>query len=123
MGRDESQMIKIKNLRNSKPSEPWDVKVDRSSILGNPYLMLNESERESVCAKYEKWFLDIVTSETTNEKRKEFKAELQRLRTIYKKYGKLNLFCWCAPKKCHAETIRQWVNGSSCNNSSRTERN
>jgi len=32
--------------------------------------------------------------------------ELNRLYRLYKQYGCLKLYCWCAPKRCHAETIR-----------------
>jgi hypothetical protein len=35
--------------------------------------------------------------------------ELKRLIDIYKKHGRLRLFCWCAPKKCHAETIKELI--------------
>ena len=41
-------MIEICNLRKQKPIEPYDVKVDRSSILGNPFVMRSEMERDSV---------------------------------------------------------------------------
>jgi len=32
----------IKNLRYEKPKHEWDVRVDRTSILGNPFYMQNE---------------------------------------------------------------------------------
>jgi hypothetical protein len=27
----------------------------------------------------------------------------------YRQYGKLRLFCWCAPEQCHGETIKAWL--------------
>ena len=48
--------IAIKNLRNEKPQYEWQVKVDRSSVLGNPFYMGNESQRDKVCDKYEAYF-------------------------------------------------------------------
>ena len=41
-------MIQIKNLRNQKPQYPYDVKVDRSSVLGNPFFMQFEEQRSQL---------------------------------------------------------------------------
>ena len=96
-------MIEICNLRTTKPTYEFDVRVDRSNkILGNQFVMKDESERELVCKQYEIWLYEkvgLLDVDIINE--------LQRLAAIYKKYGRLRLFCWCAPKKCHAETIRE----------------
>lgn len=104
-------MIEICNLRKQKPKEPYDIKVDRQSILGNPFYMKSESERDDVCNKYqmyfEKQFKDCV--ENNIEFSNQFINELQKLVEIYKKHQKLRLFCWCSPKRCHAETIRDYV--------------
>jgi hypothetical protein len=94
--------IIIENLRKEKPSNPWDVKVDRSSILGNRFIMKSESERDRVCDQYEKWFYEKLFDSAVQ-------AELDFLKNILTKYGKLNLFCWCAPKRCHAETIKGYL--------------
>jgi len=96
-------MIMIKNLRNEKPQHPWDVKVDRSSPLGNMFVMRHEEERDEVCEQYEQWFRTLAY---------EIPAvceELARIRAILNEHGKLNLFCWCSPKRCHAETIKRYL--------------
>jgi ribA/ribD-fused uncharacterized protein len=92
--------IKIKNLRNERPSQPWQVRVDRASILGNPFIMHNESERAKVCKEYKQYFRQSLI------KNQSFIDEVTRLMSIYNCYGKLELFCWCAPKQCHAETVK-----------------
>ena len=97
--------IEIKNLRFSKPICAWQVRVDRTSVLGNPFYMNNEDERNEVCNKYEKYFNNKVL-----DKNSSFYKELERLISIYNKYGKLELFCWCSPKRCHAETIKKYIN-------------
>lgn len=94
-------MITIHNLRRVKPRHPYDVRVDRASILGNPYFMADESERDKVCDEYNNWF--------EYEKDGKLKSELLRIRTILQEHGQLRLFCWCAPKRCHAETIKKWL--------------
>jgi len=96
-------MIELCNLRRSKPSQPWDVKVDRSSVLGNPY---NTGTRDFQCDSYRDSFESRVN---------ENPAMLQELRRIYqlhKKYGKLRLFCWCTPLRCHSETIKSFLSST-----------
>lgn len=93
--------INIYNLRTDKPINLYDIRVDRGSPLGNPFYMSNESKRDEVCDKYDLWIKDKI-----EKKDKTVTDELNRLYRIFKKYGKLNLYCWCAPKRCHSESIR-----------------
>lgn len=98
--------IQIKNLKSERPKEFWDFPVYRKvSKLGNPYFMKDESERDMVSLKYEKWFYKNLDS---------LLPELHKFIKIYKRYGQLNLFCWCAPKRCHAETIKKWLENNGC---------
>ena len=39
--------------------------------------------------------------------------ELDRLRALHEKHGKLVLVCWCAPKPCHAEYIKEVLEAGS----------
>ena len=96
--------ITIKNLRFEKPYQEWQVKIDRSSILGNPYYMKSENERNTVCEQYETYFYNKIKN---NDIR--FIAELKRLKKLLEKYNKLELYCWCYPKRCHGETIKQYL--------------
>lgn len=96
-------MVIIKNLRKERPVYVWQVKVDRSSVLGNPFYMPTENQRDEVCDKYEVYFKQKVENDVS------FKEELRRLYKIHQQYGKLELFCWCAPKRCHAETIKRFL--------------
>lgn len=100
--------IEIKNLRFDKMEHPYDVRVDRASVLGNPFKMFDESQRDLVCTRYYKYFYNKVNARDL-KKNKTFIEEIQRLYSIYKKYGRLRLFCWCYPKRCHAETIKNFV--------------
>lgn len=92
-------MIEICNLRKEKPTHPYDIRVDRQSVLGNPFYMRDESERDKVCDEYEEYFY----------RRLKDCATMQRVIDCYKEYGKLRLFCWCSPKRCHAETIKDYI--------------
>ena len=97
-------MITIMNLREINISKSYDVKIDRSSILGNPFNMKSEMYRQSVCDQYYYWFQDQIKQDNIP-----FGEELDRLLALYKKHGYLRLFCWCAPLKCHGETIKEWL--------------
>ena len=100
-------MIKICNLReNSKvKKEVYDIRVDRfNKVLGNKFIMKSEQDRDLVCKKYEQWFNEQI--ELKNEL---VLNELRRIYRIMVKYSKLNLWCWCAPKRCHAETIKSFL--------------
>jgi len=97
--------IKIKNLKNEIPTKPYQVRIDRTSVLGNPFLMRNQGqqERDYVCDKYDEYFKGMLIDFTP------FVNELHRLIQIYQTYGCLELFCWCAPKRCHGDRIAKYV--------------
>lgn len=99
-------MIQIMNLRTARIEYPWDVRVDRKSALGNPFYMHNESERDLVCDQYAAYFQQRITKNNPGDP---FIQELKRIQQLYKQYGKLRLFCWCAPKRCHGRTIRDYL--------------
>ncbi|KKN71959.1 hypothetical protein LCGC14_0416050 [marine sediment metagenome] len=85
----------------------YDVRVDRESPLGNPFPMGGVNTRDVVCDKYATWLKNLTSSGPAVK----VLDELLRLQELYKKHGKLRLFCWCAPKRCHAETIRLYILG------------
>ena len=93
--------IEIVSLRKEKPSEITDFKVDRSSDLGNPFPLGNERRRDMVCDDYDQYIRDKIVARDD----KIIKA-LNKIYAMAVIYGKARLFCWCAPKRCHAETIR-----------------
>ena len=97
--------IVIKNLRNCKPKKDccWQIKVDRTSVLGNPFYMADESQRDLVCDKYEEYFKEQVKTNTR------FRIELESILRICKVFKTVELYCWCAPKRCHAETIKKYL--------------
>lgn len=92
-------MIKIGNKYHGDKGEY----IGRGSPLGNPFLVVNKEDREDVYNKYEIWL-------EQNENNIEIKNELIRLAQIYRDNGnELTLVCFCAPKRCHGETIKKYV--------------
>ena len=96
-------MIRIVNLRTYRAVEGEVlIKVDRSSVLGNPFFMHNESERDSVCEQYEDYFNKQVS------KNADFTNALRNIYKVMQVYD-VALGCWCYPKRCHAETIKKFL--------------
>ena len=76
--------------------------VGRPSPLGNPFKLERESDRDEVIAQYENWLRQRITARDQR-----VCDELNRLYVIARDTGLLELVCWCAPKRCHADVIRK----------------
>lgn len=76
------------------------VYIGRPSVLGNPYPMNSENERNTVIEKYRKWLGGQYNS-GTGAVRKELEALAKRVRNG----ENIALECWCAPCKCHGDVI------------------
>jgi hypothetical protein len=84
-------MIWNKN-RDHVPADA--VYVGRPSRWGNPFKMEREADRDRVCDAFEKYAIERVRQEPS------------WLEPLTDK----DLVCWCAPKRCHAETLRRLAN-------------
>jgi len=91
-------MINVLNKHTKGVSGSY---VGRGTPLGNPFRAKNETDRERVIVLYRQWLWDRM-----REKGSPAAKMLDGLTKTYIRTGKLNLVCWCAPKKCHAEIIR-----------------
>ena len=90
-------------IRVGRKDERGAEYIGRGSPLGNPFRMNGEADRDRVCDLYEKWFAERVSA---NDAR--VLVELRRLYLIAKQ-GDLVLGCYCAPKRCHGETIKRFL--------------
>ena len=108
--------IKIKTLAasgrsiNGLSETKGEFYCGRGSALGNPYHIGPDGDRNDVCDKFAAMFkahLAITPREVLTPLK-------NRLLTIYR-WGKENpngvitLWCYCAPQRCHTETIRDWL--------------
>lgn len=88
-------MPKVLNKKTDRiPADA--VYVGRPTIYGNPMHMASERDRDMVCDYYENY----MTDPTHGKLRERIKRELR---------GK-DLVCWCAPKRCHADTLLRIAN-------------
>ncbi len=96
--------VRIANLRNEKPLEPWHVVVDRTSRYGNPFGMTKVQTRDAACDGFQEYFDGLLEKGS-----KKFEPLLE----IARKYGKITLFCWCVPERCHAETYKTYIENTT----------
>jgi Domain of unknown function (DUF4326)/YspA, cpYpsA-related SLOG family len=80
------------------------VYVGRPTVLGNPYTLQDYTRTDAV-ARYRLWLRQQW------QRHGEVHAALLQLARQYHEQGALTLVCWCAPRPCHAEVIREAVLG------------
>lgn len=86
-------MVEVVNLKTCKDwGKPGDVKIDRTTPWGNPFLMYSERDRDHVCDLYESWFIYSLG-----------KDKIKLLKDA-KRLG-----CWCAPKRCHGDFLKKLI--------------
>lgn len=104
-------MITIVN-KHTHISSPYDFYIGRGSILGNPFTSksLNKTKAQFQCKspeesieKYKEYLINKI-----NNKDKEICDELNK---IYKlaRTGYVYLVCYCSPKICHGDIIKQII--------------
>lgn len=86
-----------------KKFDPLAHYIGRGSPLGNPFVMTSEADRNAVCDKYQVWFED-----KHNQKDPAVLRELDVL-LLKALSGDLVLGCFCAPKRCHGDTIKRYL--------------
>lgn len=94
---------RVLNLRTMTPAQAKSaVRVDRRTGWGNPFVMRRGcpvgEERERVCDAFERW---VRTSEAP--------GALWIRQHVRELAGK-DLACWCAPSRCHADTLLRLAN-------------
>lgn len=97
-------MIKVVNKKTyqSQNNIP-NIYIGRPSILGNPFEMNSENERQHVINLYKRELLDRVRWNNNDTIQ-----ELLRIHNLNKNYGEVHLVCWCAPLPCHGDIIK-WL--------------
>ena len=88
-------------ILNKKKSSDG-IYMGRGSVLGNPFLIGKDGDREEVIELYRSWLWDRIKEPGRDKK---IWGELKRLLEIWKIDGELTLSCFCFPKRCHCEVI------------------
>lgn len=102
--------ITIVNIRISDEiNDAQRFYCGRGTALGNPFNMQrNESNRDHVCDQYQEHFDIAVNPLNTSPVALKMKDQLSRI-TEGARAGNIELGCFCAPKRCHCETIKDYV--------------
>jgi len=97
-------MITVVNTHHTKEGEY----IGRGSPLGNPFSHMKGtkaqyivSSREEAVAKYRDWLLKKIIEHDDS-----VIDELNRLLMLARQ-GDLKLRCFCAPKSCHGDVIKE----------------
>jgi hypothetical protein len=80
------------------------VRGRHGSVLGNPFKIKTDADREDAVARYEAWLREKIAGGD-----RAIVDELDRLATVYLQDQYLRLLCWCAPRRCHGEVIAKVV--------------
>ena len=85
------------------------VYCGRGSALGNPFPMRDGSDRDRVCNNYEEWFKNMVDPIMCyNDEARRMTQQLNIIKRAASK-GDVYLQCFCAPKRCHCDTIKKYI--------------
>ncbi len=73
------------------------------SVLGNPFILKREADRENVCNAFKQHLEQKVRAKDP--------AVTKALNLIYKtaRTQAVELSCFCAPKRCHADAIKELI--------------
>lgn len=72
--------------------ERYDILIDRRTKWGNPFVIDKDNNRKEVLKKYRNW---IVKQKTLLSDLKELKGKI--------------LGCWCKPKDCHGDILKELI--------------
>lgn len=95
--------VTIVNKYRHKPTKE-DVYIGRGSPLGNPYPITELDSRDRVCDLYESWLWEKARDVNSAQHK-----AIQELIYKNREGQKINLVCFCAPKRCHGNTIKRIV--------------
>ena len=94
--------IRVVQLKTNADAFP----ISRGFPLSNPFSMSGDEKlRDDVCDKYEKYFQEKIDSNDLV-----FTTELARAVAKAIDNGYIKLGCYCAPKRCHGDTIARFLN-------------
>lgn len=82
-------MTKVVHIKR----EPYDVRIDRASPWGNPFVIGQDGNRDEVIAKYRDWVLNSLDGQG------------RWIRENVHLLKDQTLACWCHPSDCHGNFL------------------
>ncbi len=78
--------------------------IGRPDPLGNPYVIGEHGDRDTVIARYKTWLIGQYASDNRS-----VRTAIDRLVQLELEGKSITLVCWCAPAKCHGDVIKEFV--------------
>lgn len=98
-----NEMVIVGRVGHKTTEGHIPVFIGRPSVLGNPFLMRGEQDREIVVQSYRKYLWDC------KKRNDPVWQEVEHLAKMVKNGKKLELKCFCSPKKCHGDVIAKAI--------------
>lgn len=94
---------------NKRKYDGKGVYIGRPSPLGNPFPLMDDRYRDEVISDYRRWLYNClrVNSCMAFPEMSDQERELLKLKRIHDRKGELTLICWCKPKRCHGDVIKE----------------
>jgi hypothetical protein len=94
-------IIVVNKYKDQIPDAYHTVDIMRPSILGNPFPLANEEDREQVLAQFKQYLWQQMNIPDSPIAR--------RLRQLSDSIGDMALVCCCKPKSCHGDIIKDAI--------------
>lgn len=125
--------IKVMSKRHLSNEWGWlDIVGDRSSMLGNPFELIEESQRHTICMTYREWLwanhcqvqinpkarvsLDKWTVRELkiaptfkNPTSEQVMLACDKIVSCLREGRDIRLICWCHPKECHLDMLARYL--------------
>lgn len=93
----------VNKYKLSPEQQKQAVYIGRGSIFGNPFVMDKNNSRDDVCDAYQRYFYKRLENDL------EFRESVEKLADKALSES-VNLMCFCAPKRCHGDIIKEYIN-------------
>lgn len=96
--------INVVNKRTFKDNgDGTIIPIHRNHTLGNPFTLHREEDRSKVIEQYKEWIYQKI-----KDKDPTVTLALNTIANTVQQ-GKVYLICFCAPKPCHGDVIKEIV--------------
>lgn len=85
-----------------------ELKLNRSP-LANPFSINIDGDRETVIKKFRAWLDKSIEAVEKQDKNLPEVRELARLVRMHLNEEDIHLVCYCAPKDCHGDVIKEYI--------------
>lgn len=92
----QTEVVNLRDYQGVDLEAAEIVKIDRTTIFGNPFIIGRDGTREEVIAKYKHWFWNRIKEDWNFE------------REVISLWG-YKLGCWCKPLACHGDVIKAFL--------------